>query len=77
MHTSNKQAPATEACRRWGWTWAERKPDTGQTKAYCTQRTPPLDDRQITRLICVLLKKHLLYDFFGGCFGPPSCCFLI
>ena len=33
-----------------------------------------IDDRQITHLICVRL-KHLLYDFFRGCFGPPSCCF--
>ena len=28
-----------------------------------------IDDRQITHLICVRL-KHLLYDFFRGCFGP-------
>ena len=27
------------------------------------------DDRQITHLICVRL-RHLLYDFFRGCFGP-------
>ena len=27
-----------------------------------------LDDCQITRLICVLL-KHLLYDFLGGVLG--------
>ena len=33
-----------------------------------------LDDHQITHLICVRLKL-LLYDFLGGCFGPPSCCF--
>ena len=33
-----------------------------------------LDYRQITHLICVRL-KHLLYDFWGGCFVPPSCCF--
>ena len=34
-----------------------------------------LDDRQIAHLICVRL-KHFLYDFFGGCLRPPSCCFL-
>ena len=28
-----------------------------------------LDDRQITHLICVRL-RHVLYDFFRGCFGP-------
>ena len=33
-----------------------------------------VDERQITHLICVRL-KHLLYDFFRGYFGPPSCCF--
>ena len=31
----------------------------------------PLDDRQITHLICVRL-KHLLYDFSRGCFGPSK-----
>ena len=33
-----------------------------------------IDDRQITHLICVRLKR-LLCDVFGRCLGPPSCCF--
>ena len=33
-----------------------------------------IDDRPITHLIGVRL-KHLLYDFFRGVVGPPSCCF--
>ena len=33
------------------------------------QGSAKIDDRQITRLICVRL-RHLLYDFFRGVFGP-------
>ena len=40
------------------------------------RRRASLDDRQITHLICVFL-RHLPSDFFRGCFGPPSCFFLI
>ena len=38
---------------------------TYNKKRNCTSS----DDRQITHLICVRL-KHLLNDFFRGCFGP-------
>ena len=43
---------------------------------FTVRRPWQLEDRQITHLICVRL-KHLQYDFLGGCFGPPSCCFLL
>ena len=33
------------------------------------------DDRQIAHLIGVHL--NICYMTFWGCFGPPSCCFLI
>ena len=36
----------------------------------------PIDERQITHLICARL-KYDLYDFFRGCFGPASFLFLV
>ena len=40
------------------------------------QPTNYVDDHQITHLICVRLKLCDM-TFGGGCFRPPSCCFLI
>ena len=41
---------------------------------FCFLKKQKIDNRQMTHLICVGL-KHSLYDFFRGCFGPPSCYF--